>query len=150
MLPNWKEPNPVTAPAAIRQVNVPFCSNVTLKIISLTKFWLGIQSMPYWFPNPGWGPAPEESTPAMTVVPKNIAKEVNFKSVKSNCQLKLALLVSSRSRLLLKWPTGLGTACTIWVGGGSFQVKLLQSEKSKASMSYLMIESFLSPLKKNS
>ena len=149
MLSNWKEPNPVAAAVVTSQVNVPLCLNVTLKIISLTKFWLEIQSMSNWFSNPGWGPDPEESTPAMMVVPTNITKEVNFKSVKLNCQLKLALMVPSRSRLLLKWSTGLWTACTIWIGGGSFQVKLLPSEKSKASLSYLILIHFCL-LKKNS
>ena len=51
-------------------------------------------------------------------------------------QLKFAVRVPSISFLLLKWSTGWPTACTVCVGGGSFQVNLAPSEKSKVSVSH--------------
>ena len=93
--------------------------------------------MPNWFSNPDCTRCREGTTPARAVPLKYIAEEVKLNAVKLNCQLKFKLMVPSRSCLLLKWFTVTGAACTIWVGGGSFQVKLLPSEKSKASVSHL-------------
>ena len=128
MLSNIKEPNPITASVATRQVNVPFSSIVTLKIISLTKCWLELQSMPNRFSNPGSGPDLWDLTPAMVVPSNSITNSSKINSVKSNCQRKVVLMLPSWSCLLLKWSTGAATACTFWVGGGSFQVRLLPSE----------------------
>ena len=141
---NWKflVTNPVTLSALTWQVNVPFFSVVTLKINSLTNFWLAFQSMPYSFSNPAWGPDPEDPMPAICVPFIDITKEAKFNWFKRKRQFNVALIVPSWSCLLLKWSTGLED-CTVWIGRGCSQVKLPPSEKLMASVSHL-INNFVS------
>ena len=137
--------------AVTRQENVPLSSVVTLKMNSFTKFWLGSQARPNLLIYLGGVPVTEELTSATVFPSKNISKDFKINSVKAKCQFKVALVVPSKSCLLLKCFTGSAAACTIWVGGGSFQVKLAPSEKSKASVSCFM-NNYLNVclLKKNS